>query len=173
MLWGIVRYLEGRSSKGCLSGQAKPQPELCQERLSCAKVYLYMIDQHFTLEEANTLLPWLEEKFSQMVPVRDDLAVHQEELIALLRRRRSNGHSSSEEEIAQAQGEVDQLIRDLQQLLQEVSQQGILVRDVGRGLVDFPSIREGREVHLCWLRGESQIDYWHETNIGFAGRQPL
>ena len=132
-----------------------------------------MINQHFTLQEANSLLPWLEEQFSQMVPVRDELAVHQQELIALLRRRRSNGHSSSEEEIAQAQGEVDQLTRDLQQLLQEVSQRGILVRDVGRGLVDFPSIREGREVHLCWLRGEPQIDYWHETNIGFAGRQPL
>lgn len=132
-----------------------------------------MINHQFTLEEANSLLPWLEEKFSQMVPLRDDLAVHQEQLIALLRRRRSNGHSSSEEEIAEAQKEVDRLTRDLQGQLQEVSQRGILVRDVGRGLVDFPSLREGREVHLCWLRGESQIDYWHETNVGFAGRQPL
>jgi hypothetical protein len=132
-----------------------------------------MINYHFTLEEANALLPWLEEKFSQMVPLRDELASFQEQLIALLRRRRSNGHSSSEEEIAQAQREVDRLTRDLQQHLQEVSRRGILVRDVGRGLVDFPTIREGREVHLCWLRGESRIDYWHETNIGFAGRQPL
>lgn len=132
-----------------------------------------MMNRNFTLEEANALLPWLEEKFSRMVPLRDELASRQEELIALLRRRRSNGHSSSEEEISQAQREVDQLTRDLQQHLQEVSQRGILVRDVGRGLVDFPSNREGREVHLCWLRGESRIDYWHETNIGFAGRQPL
>jgi len=132
-----------------------------------------MTSHHFRLEEANALLPWLEEKFSRMVPLRDELASCQEQLIGLLRRRRSNGHSSSEEEIAQAQREVDRLTRDLQQQLQEVSQRGILVRDVGRGLVDFPSIREGREVHLCWLRGESQIDYWHETNVGFAGRQPL
>jgi len=132
-----------------------------------------MLDNYFTLEEANALLPWLEEQFSRMVPLRDELAASQEQLISLLRRRRSNGHSSSEEEIAQSQREVDRLTRDLQQLLQEVSQQGILVRDVGRGLVDFPSVREGREVYLCWLRGEARIDYWHETDIGFAGRQPL
>jgi hypothetical protein len=108
-----------------------------------------------------------------MVPLRDELVSCQEQLIALLRRRRSNGHSSSEEQIAGAQREVDRFTRDLQQHLQEISRRGILVRDVGRGLVDFPSIREDREVHLCWLRGEPQIDFWHETNIGFAGRQPL
>jgi hypothetical protein len=132
-----------------------------------------MLNHHFTVAEANALLPWLEEKFARMVPLRDELASSQEQLIDLLRRRRSNGHSSSEEEIAQAQREVDRITRDLQQHLQEVSQRGILVRDVGRGLVDFPSIRDQREVHLCWLRGEAQIQYWHETNIGFAGRQPL
>ena len=108
-----------------------------------------------------------------MVPVRDELAKAQNELIALLRRRRSNGQSSSEEEIAQAQQNVDRLTKDLQALLREITERGILVRDVGRGLVDFLSVREGREVHLCWLRGEDQIDYWHETNTGFAGRQRL
>lgn len=132
-----------------------------------------MLSHHFTVAEANALLPWLEEKFARMVPLRDELASSQERLIDLLRRRRSNGHSSSEEEIAGAQREVDRITRDLQRHLQEVSQRGILVRDVGRGLVDFPSIRDQREVHLCWLRGEARIQYWHETNIGFAGRQPL
>jgi hypothetical protein len=132
-----------------------------------------MLSNHFTVAEANALLPWLEEKFSRMVPLRDELASSQEQLIALLRRRRSNGHSSSEEEIARAQREVDRLTRDLQQHLREISQRGILVRDVGRGLVDFPSVRDDREVHLCWLRGEERVEYWHETNNGFAGRQPL
>lgn len=131
------------------------------------------MDQHYTLEEANALLPWLEGKFVQMVPLRDELAAKQEELIALLRRRRSNGHSSSEEEISQAQKEVDRLTSDLQAQLKEISDRRILVRDIGRGLVDFPSMREGREVHLCWLRGELEISYWHETNTGFAGRQRL
>ena len=132
-----------------------------------------MMERHFTLEEANALLPWLEERFAQMMPLRDQLAEQQGKLIELLRLRRSNGHSSSEEDIVQVQREVDRLTRELQRELQEINDRGILVRDVGRGLVDFPSMREGREVHLCWLRGEEQIEYWHETNAGFPGRRRL
>jgi hypothetical protein len=132
-----------------------------------------MRSRHFTLEEANALLPWLEEQFSRMIPLRDELAARQEQLIDLLRRRRSNGHSSSEEEIVETQRVVDRITKQLQDQLLEVSRRGILVRDLGQGLVDFPSLREGREVYLCWLRGEERIAYWHDTNTGFAGREPL
>ncbi len=132
-----------------------------------------MTGGHFTLEEANALVPWLEETFARMMPLRQDLVQAQEQLLGLLRRRRSNGHSSSEEEITAAQREVGRLTQQLQEQLKEITDRGILVRDVGRGLVDFPAYREGREVYLCWLHGEARIDYWHETNIGFAGRQPL
>jgi hypothetical protein len=132
-----------------------------------------MRDHYFTLEEANALLPWQEEQFARMMPVRDELAARQEQLLTLLRERRSNGGSSKEQDIADAQREVNRLTQQLQEGLQEVANRGILVRDLGRGLVDFPSYRQGREVHLCWLRGEPQIAYWHETDTGFAGRQPL
>ena len=47
------------------------------------------------------------------------------------------------------------------------------MKGVEPGLVDFPSLREGREVYLCWREGEDQIDFWHEVDAGFAGRQPL
>jgi hypothetical protein len=132
-----------------------------------------MRNRQFTLEEADALLPWLEEQFTRMMPLRDELATRQEQLIDLLRRRRSNGHSSNEDDIVETQRAVDRLTKELQDQLQEVSRRGILVRDLGRGLVDFPSIRDGREVYLCWLRGEEQIGYWHDTNTGFAGRQPI
>ena len=127
----------------------------------------------FTLDEANALLSWLEDKLASMIPDRDRLAAQQERLLELLRRRRSNGHSSSEQDILECKSEVDRLTQQLQENLKEVTDLGILVRDLGRGLVDFPSRREGREVYLCWLRGEERIDYWHETHLGFAARQPL
>ena len=132
-----------------------------------------MTGSFFTLDEANALLPWLEDKLAGMIPDRDRLAAEQERLLELLRRRRSNGHSSSEEDILECQREVECLTQRLQEDLKEVTDRGILVRDLGRGLVDFPSRRESREIYLCWLRGEERIDYWHETNVGFAGRQPL
>ena len=49
----------------------------------------------------------------------------------------------------------------------------IIIRDLQRGLIDFPALRDGREVYLCWLYGEERIDFWHEFDTGFAGRQPL
>ena len=127
----------------------------------------------FTLEEANRLVPWLEERFEAMSPLRAELVRQQEELLSLLRRRRSNGHSSSEEEIAETERVVSELTRRLQEAVAEIAGRGIQVRDIGRGLVDFPSRREGDVVYLCWQRGEPSIDWWHPTDTGFAGRQPL
>ena len=132
-----------------------------------------MMERLFTYDEANELVPWLEERFNAIAPMRDELVDRQEALLGLLRRRRSNGHSSSEEEIAAAEGVVTRLTRQLQDAVKEITDRGILVRDVGRGLVDFPSDRENETVYLCWLRGEPSIDWWHPTNTGFAGRRPL
>jgi hypothetical protein len=50
---------------------------------------------------------------------------------------------------------------------------GVVVRDLGRGLIDFPSMRDGREVYLCWLSGEDEVSHWHEPDAGFAGRRPV
>ena len=129
--------------------------------------------RHFTLDEANALLPWLEERFAALMPVRDELVAQQAQLLALLRLRRNNGHSNHDEEYAEAQRAVDRLTSTLQDRVREIAREGILVRDVGRGLVDFPAMREGQEVYLCWLRGELAIGYWHDTNTGFDNRQPL
>ena len=132
-----------------------------------------MMERLFTLEEANELVPWLEERFDAMSPLRAELLEHQETLLSLLRRWRSNGHSSSEEEIAAAEGEVTRLTRRLQDAVKEITDRGIQVRDISRGLVDFPSDREGEIVYLCWQRGEARIDWWHPTDTGFSGRRRL
>ena len=132
-----------------------------------------MMERLFTYDEANELVPWLEERFNAIAPMREELVDRQEALLGLLRRRRSNGHSSSEEEIAAAEGVVTRLTRQLQDAVKEITDRGILVRDVGRGLVDFPSDRGNETVYLCWQRGEPSIDWWHPTNTGFAGRRPL
>ena len=132
-----------------------------------------MSETSFTPEEANALLPWLEERFSRMMPVRDELAVRQENLLELLRQRRGNGSASKEDDIVGAQRDVDRLTQRLQRDLREIAGRGIIVQDLGRGLVDFPSHRQGREVYLCWLRGEERVSHWHETDAGFGGRQSL
>ena len=132
-----------------------------------------MTPRHFTLEEANAMLPWLAETFSALMPIREELVQEQERLLVMMRGGRGNGSSSHGMEITELQRKVDRLTKDLQRMAWEISQQGIIVRDIGRWLVDFPSMREGREVYLCWIRGELEIGFWHETDTGFGNRQPI
>ena len=129
--------------------------------------------RQFTLDEANALVPWLEETFERLANMRREQTDAQSRLDELLEHRGSNGSSSSNEAMQQAQGNVDRLARLMEEGFQDILAEGIIVRDVATGLVDFPSQREGREVFLCWIRGEEPIDFWHETNRGFAHRQPL
>ena len=129
--------------------------------------------RQFTLDEANALVPWLEETFQRLANMRQEQTDAQSRLDELLEHRGSNGSSSSNETMQQAQGNVDRLARLMEEGFQDILAEGIIVRDVATGLVDFPSQREGREVFLCWIRGEEPIDFWHETNRGFAHRQPL
>jgi hypothetical protein len=56
---------------------------------------------------------------------------------------------------------------------QQIREMGILLKDVDRGLCDFPYLRQGRVVYLCWHLGENAIEFWHDIEAGFAGRQPL
>ena len=56
----------------------------------------------------------------------------------------------------------------------ELETLGIQLKDYERGLIDFPSLRDGRVVLLCWQLGEGdQVEWWHDVDAGFAGRQPL
>ncbi len=132
-----------------------------------------MESDQFTLDEANALVPWLEETFQRLAQRRQEHLALQERLTGLLQRRESNGPAGANEELTQAQEGVDRLARQLEDGVEEILDRGIIVRTVDTGLVDFPSQREDREVYLCWIRGEERIDFWHETDRGFAHREPL
>lgn len=132
-----------------------------------------MRERYYTLEEANATLPWLEELLGRMVPIRDSLEQQQIELMSMMQHRNGNGAASHDQEIEDSQKIMDDIAQQLRQDLQEITDRGIKVRDIVRGLVDFPSQREGETIFLCWLRGEPQIDFWHDTDEGFGSRKPL
>ena len=132
-----------------------------------------MTEHYFTLEEANAQLPWLAETFARLDPLREELATGHTALLALLRQRSGNGAASNDREIRVQQAAIEGLTRQIRQGVQEITDRGIIVRDLESGLVDFPSLSAGREVYLCWIRGEFQIEFWHGTNEGFASRKRL
>lgn len=125
-----------------------------------------MENDQFTLDEANALVPWLVETFRKLELVRQEYIAIQERVVEL-------AEESGDDEIAQASATAQGLARQIEEVVEEILDRGIIVRDIATGLVDFPSQREGREVYLCWIGGEERIDYWHETNRGFDHREPL
>ncbi len=131
------------------------------------------MDRYFTLEQAQELVPWLAETFREIAPVREQLASLTQEIDDLEARMRSNGGVKANERMVDARRELQGASELVAERVEAVTARGIVVRDVMRGLVDFPSLRERREVYLCWIEGETEIAFWHEVDTGFAGRQPL
>ena len=127
----------------------------------------------FTVKEASDLIPWLEEKLKELALLYSRLRQAQSDYQDLLRRRNNNGHSSSEEDIESARKDVSKFSGEIKSGMESILQEGILIRHIESGLVDFPSTKDGREVYLCWLLGEKDIGFWHETNVGYSSRQAL
>jgi hypothetical protein len=122
-------------------------------------------ERHFTREEANALLPQLTALLAQLRESRDELTdVEAHE--ALADAAPTNGGGAEGRQVGIAFLEV-------RRLLETVEQAGIVLRDIDRGLVDFPALMDGREVYLCWELGEDEVGYWHDLEGGYGGREPL
>ena len=122
-------------------------------------------DRHFTLEHANALLTRVEPMLRKLREARDrltDAELH--ELLATA--APGNGGGNPGRSVGEAFLEVRELLGSIQEL-------GIVVRDIDRGLIDFPAIRDQREVYLCWELDEERIAFWHELESGYGGRRPL
>ena len=76
-------------------------------------------------------------------------------------------------ELAEKRVLREQAKEKISQAINEIHETGCVVKDLDEGLVDFPSLRDGQEVYLCWKLGEEHIGYWHGLSEGFAGRKPL
>lgn len=122
-------------------------------------------ERHYTLDQANAALPWVVERIERLRAGRDAFA-DEEARDALGEATPGNGGGEPGRVVSEA-------FLELQSAAGELDAMEVVVRDLDRGLVDFPALRDGREVYLCWEEGEEEIGYWHEIDEGFAGRQPL
>lgn len=129
--------------------------------------------RHFTPEEANAALAEVRPLVELMVEQRRrhvEALERQEELEG---RIRGNGGGIPPAELAEAAAEVERLARELARVVDEIAAAGAQVKDIDEGLIDFPALRRGETVLLCWKLGEDEIGYWHAVEDGFAGRRPL
>jgi hypothetical protein len=121
--------------------------------------------RHYTLEQASELLPRVAEIIERMRVARNQLG-DREAREALSDAGPTNGGGASGRTVSQGFLELRDSMIELREL-------EVVLRDLDRALLDFPSLRDGREVYLCWQEGEDAIEFWHDPEAGFAGRRPL
>lgn len=129
--------------------------------------------RYFTVEEANVLLPRLRPLLREAQDLKRRADAAQSELDALLPPAGGNGHARDPRALRLRARDVGQLTRRLQRTTQAVQALGCEVKDLEMGLVDFPALRDGREVCLCWNVDEVAVAFWHDREAGYQGRRPL
>ena len=132
-----------------------------------------MPDRTFTPEEANEALLRVRPLVARMVVARHALLDAQRRQAELVARIASNGGGLTPPDVSAVAAEVQEASTELVGVVDELQGLGVLVKDLDRGLVDFPCVHRGREILLCWELGEDEVAYWHGADEGFTGRRPL
>lgn len=122
-------------------------------------------ERHYTVGQANAALEFVAERLERLREHRAKLD-DEEARAALTEAGPSNGGGAPGRVVSEA-------FVGLQRALGELQAMEIVLRDLERGLVDFPSLRDGEEIYLCWEEGEDEVAFWHDVESGYAGRQPL
>ena len=121
--------------------------------------------RHYSLEQANAAIGWVRERIERIRAARRQLG-DEEARAALSDAAPGNGGGAPGVVVSEA-------FLSLRSAMVELQEMDVVLRDLERGLIDFPSLRNGREVYLCLEDGEDEIGYWHDIESGYGGREPL
>lgn len=124
-------------------------------------------DRHYTPEQANAARGWVAERVGLIRGAHAELVAlgaRVTDAVAML--DAESGGAYPGRLVARPLVVLARTVAELQAV-------EIVLRDIERGLIDFPAIRSGEEVYLCWLVDEDEVAFWHEPETGFAGRRPL
>ena len=121
--------------------------------------------KHYSIEEARALLPQIREWLNEIHQLRARLKQLDERIAQMVAGGADAGGESVHKQV--------KLLADLRNALQEFESRQIQIKDLDRGLIDFPAIMGGKEVFLCWEQDEEDIEFWHDLDAGYAGRERL
>ena len=130
--------------------------------------------KHFTLDEAQSLLPVLESLLKRAVEAKRAAEQIEERIHALSRKIfLTGGLLVDVDRVRRQRAAYESHVQAAKDSLAEIDAIGVQVKDIETGLLDFPCLIDGETVLLCWKLGESRIEFWHTLDAGFRGRQPL
>lgn len=122
--------------------------------------------KYYTPGEADNMLEIVRPLVRELMDIAERIRARQPEMWAMVEKSAGNGGNP----------ELSRLLPDfdrLDSLLHRLQDMGIEVKDLQTGLIDFPALKDGRVIYLCWKYNEGRIQFWHEVEAGFAGRQPI
>ncbi|HEY2148651.1 MAG TPA: DUF2203 domain-containing protein [Pirellulales bacterium] len=127
----------------------------------------------FTVEQVNAMLPLVRAIARDLSQLGREVVERRERLAHLAAGRPQPGSDPYQAELAQIEEELEKDARRLGDYIRELRELGAEPKNPIEGLVDFPTIMDGRVVYLCWKLDEPEVLFWHELEAGFAGRQAL
>ena len=133
-----------------------------------------MVERYFSPRDVEALIPELTEIMGDVKAAQAEAAVVRERLHAEQERIAMTGGGVIDHGLwKQGREDLERVGRRIQSRLEDIARLGGVVKDLDLGLVDFPHLRDGEIVNLCWKHGETSIEYWHGLDEGFAKRKPL
>jgi len=122
---------------------------------------------HFTLEQANKMLPSVIEKFNSVLAAKDQVVKIQSEF------ETDSKYMASFKDYIIKKQELNSAITKFYKSIEDLEATGVSVKSIDQGLLDFPSLMFNEEIWLCWKQGETVIKFWHGKDEGFNGRKPI
>ncbi len=125
----------------------------------------YQFAKHYTRDEARALLPQVRQWLARLGELRDKFGKCETRIAALLASGCDVGGDSANNWV--------KAFLQMKAVLNEFRKREIQIKNLDRGLIDFPAVLAGKEVFLCWEQDEDDIEYWHDLDTGYAGRERL
>lgn len=125
----------------------------------------HQFQKHYTREEAQALVPQLRQWLKRLNELRAEMERSDKRLASLMHPGNDLGGDLVNKWI--------RTLTEMQQLLGEFQRRDIQIKDLERGLLDFPAIIGGKEVFLCWEQDEDAVEFWHDLDTGYSGRERL
>ena len=122
---------------------------------------------HFTIKDANEVLPTVIKKFKNIANLKDQAVLIQSEI------ETNPKYMSNFKDYVIKKQELNTVMSNFYKTIEDLESMGVMIKSIEEGLLDFPSIRFNEEVFLCWKEGEAEIKFWHGKDEGFMGRKPL
>ncbi len=127
----------------------------------------------FTTESANAALPLVRVIVRDIVSLANSIMDCRQRLVELRSGREDEESDVYDEELAHTEDMLEVDSDQLKSYIRELHELGVELKDMKKGLIDFPSMMDGRLVYLCWKYGENEVAFWHGVNDGFSGRQEI